>query len=85
MDNSRNHPLSAVCFSKKKDSDAAFIATNANKDETLQFQEFEFVNEGVPIAAKPFIKFSNNHLQYLITWFGLSIGSTVLLLFNLQK
>ncbi|KAL1570378.1 hypothetical protein MEQ_00936 [Candida albicans P87] len=77
--------ISSLLFSKKKDSDAAFIATNANKDETLQFQEFEFVNEGVPIAAKPFIKFSNNHLQYLITWFGLSIGSTVLLLFSIYK
>lgn len=48
-------------------------------DSTLQYQEFEFVKEGVPIAAIPKVNFTNNHMQYLITWFGISIASTALL------
>ncbi|RLV89698.1 Cytochrome oxidase assembly protein SHY1 [Spathaspora sp. JA1] len=54
-------------------------------DETLQFQEFEFVKEGVPIAATPKIKLSNNHMQYLVTWFGVSLASTVLLIYSVWK
>ncbi|EMG49597.1 SHY1 Cytochrome oxidase assembly protein SHY1 [Candida maltosa Xu316] len=77
--------LNKLLFSGKTDSDAQFIAKETDHDETLQYQEFEFVNEGVPIAARPFIKFSNNHLQYLITWFGLSVGSTILLLITMYK
>lgn len=77
--------LGKLLFSKGKESDAEFIAHNTEHDDTLQYQEFEFVNEGVPIAAKPFIKFSNNHLQYLITWFGLSAGSTLLLIYSIWK
>ncbi|KAI3402708.2 SHY1 [Candida oxycetoniae] len=66
--------------------DIAFKAQHSNDtDKTLQYQEFEFVKEGVPIAAKPTIKFSNNHLQYLITWFGVSFASTVLLIYSTWK
>ncbi|KAI5951197.1 SHY1 [Candida jiufengensis] len=54
-------------------------------DDSMYFQEFEFINQGVPIAAKPTIKFSNNHLQYLITWFGVCIASTGLLIYMSWK
>ena len=77
--------LGKLFFSKGSESDAQFIAHNTEHDDTLQYQEFEFANEGVPIAAKPFIKFTNNHLQYLITWFGLSVGSTILLIYSIWK
>lgn len=50
-----------------------------------EYQEFEFVNQGVPIAATPKVKFSNNHMQYLVTWFGLSFFSTGLLIWNLRR
>ncbi|EGW30991.1 mitochondrial protein [Spathaspora passalidarum NRRL Y-27907] len=65
--------------------DDAFIAKLAEQDETLQFQEFEFIKEGVPIAATPKIKLNNNHMQYLVTWFGVSFASTILLLYNVWK
>ncbi|KAI5963742.1 SHY1 [Candida pseudojiufengensis] len=54
-------------------------------DDSMYYQEFEFINQGVPIAAKPTIKFSNNHLQYLITWFGVCIASTGLLIYMSWK
>lgn len=54
-------------------------------DFELEFQEFEFIKNGVPIGTIPKVNFSNNHLQYLITWFGLSIASGGLLIYNLYK
>ncbi|RCK64072.1 Cytochrome oxidase assembly protein SHY1 [Candida viswanathii] len=79
--------LGKLFFSKGRgsDADAEFIAHNTQQDDTLQYQEFEFVDEGVPVAARPYIKFTNNHLQYLITWFGLSAGSTILLIYSIWK
>ncbi|ODV79187.1 mitochondrial protein [Suhomyces tanzawaensis NRRL Y-17324] len=76
--------LSKPQSGNKKD-DAHFIADMADDDLTLEYQEFEFVNEGVPIAAYPKIKLTNNHLQYLITWFGLSIASAGLLGYTFLK
>ncbi|CAK9436170.1 uncharacterized protein LODBEIA_P07280 [Lodderomyces beijingensis] len=54
-------------------------------DEYTHFQEFEFVKQGVPIAQKPTIKFSNNHLQYLITWFGVSVASSALFVWHIWR
>lgn len=65
-------------------SDALFIASHLD-DETLQYQEFEFINEGVPVAALPKLTFSNNHLQYLITWFGLAFCSSIALGYSFYK
>lgn len=50
-----------------------------------EYQEFEFVKQGVPIAATPKVKLTNNHMQYLVTWFSLSICSAGLLLWNMRK
>lgn len=57
----------------------------ATDDSTLEWQELEFMRRGVPIAAIPKVNFSNNHFQYLITWFGVSIASSVLLLLMFYK
>lgn len=57
----------------------------SDTDTTLQYQEFEFVNQGVPLAAIPKVNFTNNHMQYLITWFGISLASTALLIYSLYK
>ncbi|KAK6459530.1 mitochondrial protein [Scheffersomyces xylosifermentans] len=72
---------------KEEEDDAHFIShqRESEHDSTLEFQDFEFVKEGVPIAATPKLKFSNNHLQYLVTWFGLSICSAGLLIYIFLK
>lgn len=54
-------------------------------DSTMEWQEFEFFNQGVPIGAIPKVSFTNNHMQYLITWFGVSIASTALLFYSFYK
>lgn len=59
---------------KKKDVDFDF-----------EFQEFEFIKNGVPIGKVPIVTFSNNHLQYLITWFGVSAASSGLLIYSMYK
>lgn len=58
---------------------------DSDTDTTLQYQEFEFVEQGVPLAAIPKVNFTNNHMQYLITWFGISIASTALLFWTFYK
>lgn len=51
----------------------------SDSDPTLVYQEFEFIDQGVPLGIHPKVRFSNNHVQYLVTWFGLSAASIVLL------
>lgn len=66
-------------------NNASSSRKDASKDATMEFQEPEFIEQGVPLAAKPEVKLRNNHLQYLITWFGLSLASAGLLLYNVFK
>jgi surfeit locus 1 family protein len=66
-------------------NDSEYMTSHRDGDTTLHYQDFEFVQQGVPIAPTPKIKFSNNHLQYLITWFGLSVSSTGLLIWSFFK
>ncbi|CAI5757422.1 unnamed protein product [Candida verbasci] len=77
--------LSKLFFKKQSSEGGVNLSDLGDSDSTLQYQEFEFVNEGVPLAAKPYIKFTNNHLQYLITWFGVSICSTIALVYSSWK
>lgn len=61
--------------------------SNSNKEEDLssQFTEWQFMKAGVPIGKKPTIDLRNNHLQYLVTWYGLSFMSTIFLVVALRK
>lgn len=54
-------------------------------DFEMEYQEFEFIKNGVPIGTVPKVNFTNNHLQYLITWFGISLASTGLLIYSFIK
>lgn len=54
-------------------------------DPTLEYLEFEFVEQGVPIGIHPKISYPNNHAQYLVTWFGLSFFSSGLLAYTFWK
>lgn len=71
-------------FSNKKDHSTEHIPVSET-DSTMEWQEFEFFNQGVPIAAVPKVSFTNNHMQYLFTWFGVSIASTALLFYTFYK
>ena len=78
-----NHPE----LKRQKKSWMEFLTKKRDQDQDSQFeyQEFEFMNQGVPIGTVPKVNFTNNHLQYLITWFGVSMASTGLLAYNLYK
>lgn len=54
-------------------------------DQTIEFDERQFIKAGVPIGRKPTIDLKNNHLQYLVTWYGLSFLSTIFLIVALRK
>lgn len=69
--------------SKEKDPQAHIPVSES--DSTMEWQEFEFINQGVPIAAIPKVNFTNNHMQYLVTWFGVSLASTALLFYSFYK
>ncbi|CAR24358.1 cytochrome oxidase assembly protein SHY1 [Lachancea thermotolerans CBS 6340] len=60
--------------------------TNLAEDpEMAEFNEFQFVKSGVPIGKVPKIDLKNNHLQYLVTWYGLSFLSTIFLIVALRR
>ncbi|GAV47969.1 hypothetical protein ZYGR_0I02650 [Zygosaccharomyces rouxii] len=50
-----------------------------------EYTEWQFVQAGVPIGKEPKIDLRNNHLQYLVTWYGLSFLSTIFLIVALKK
>ncbi|KAL3232381.1 Cytochrome oxidase assembly protein SHY1 [Nakaseomyces bracarensis] len=50
-----------------------------------EFDELQFARAGVPIGKQPKIDLRNNHLQYLVTWYGLSLLSTIFLVVALKK
>ena len=56
-----------------------------DSEEGLEFDEMQFVRAGVPIGKRPVVDFRNNHLQYLVTWYGLSFLSTIFLIVALRK
>ncbi|AOA61016.1 Cytochrome c oxidase assembly component [Komagataella phaffii CBS 7435] len=58
---------------------------SAYQDSSLEFSPLQFVNAGVPIGKVPKVDYTNNHLNYLVTWWGLSLASTVLLLLVLKS
>lgn len=60
--------------------------TNFQKDPTMaEFNEYQFIKSGVPIGKTPKIDLKNNHLQYLITWYGLSLLSSIFLVIALKR
>ena len=50
-----------------------------------EFDELQFARAGVPIGKQPKIDLRNNHLQYLVTWYGLSLLSSIFLIVALRK
>lgn len=72
-------------FSKPADKKTNSHLPVSDADSTLEWQELEFNNQGVPIAAVPKVNFTNNHFQYLITWFGVSLASSSLLAYIAYK
>lgn len=71
--------------SEKSNEVSTLLGNESDDDQTLQYQEFEFIDQGVPVGAVPKVNFTNNHLQYLVTWFGLSFASTGLLIYSFWK
>lgn len=62
-----------------QDEPAAMVKPKHDFDESIEFDENQFINAGVPLGKIPKVDYKNNHLQYLVTWWGLSFASTVLL------
>ncbi|CDO92533.1 unnamed protein product [Kluyveromyces dobzhanskii CBS 2104] len=59
--------------------------TGVTPETGLEFNEFQFVKAGVPVGKTPKIDLKNNHLQYLVTWYGLSLLSSVFLVIALRR
>ncbi len=71
---------------KSNQSENDIDITKYDKDDlSTQFTEWQFMKAGVPIGKKPTIDLRNNHLQYLVTWYGLSFMSTIFLVVALRK
>jgi cytochrome oxidase assembly protein ShyY1 len=54
-------------------------------DTAEEFDPLQFINAGVPLGKIPKVDYKNNHLNYLVTWYSLSVASTVLLIYLFKK
>ncbi|KAI8915642.1 SURF1 family-domain-containing protein [Gorgonomyces haynaldii] len=57
------------------DAEPVLIEMTQERNENLQFKR-----KGFPLLKEPHVELSNNHLGYAITWFGLCIASTAMIL-----
>ncbi|XBW38562.1 hypothetical protein QEN19_004150 [Hanseniaspora menglaensis] len=70
-----------------------FVSKTANKklimtdkaDKSLEFDEQQFIKAGVPIGEPPEVKYTNDHFQYMVTWFLLAATSGTALIIFLMK
>lgn len=54
-------------------------------DTSEEFDPLQFKAAGVPLGKVPKVDYTNNHLNYLVTWYSLSFASSVLLLYMFKK
>lgn len=61
------------------------IDTSKPFDTADEFDPLQFINAGVPLGKIPKIDYKNNHMNYLVTWYSLSVASTILLIYMFKK
>lgn len=64
------------------DFDSASAVRRYSAQKNLSVEQME--RHGVPIGATGKVEFRNTHFQYILTWYGLSIFTTIMLI-NLVK
>lgn len=64
------------------DFDSASAVKRYSAQKNLSVEQME--RHGVPIGATGKVEFRNTHFQYILTWYGLSVFTTIML-FNLIK
>ncbi|KAI9312660.1 SURF1 family-domain-containing protein [Dichotomocladium elegans] len=47
--------------------------------------EYSLIDRGIPVGRMPTVEIRNNHMQYVITWYSLSIATTIMLWRLLRK
>lgn len=45
----------------------------------------QLIARGIPIGKPPKVEFRNTHFQYIVTWYGLSVLTTVMLFFLVKQ
>jgi len=91
----RDHPIEKILIKDDKPW-WKFWSKNTNHEEIKsieikpndsihEFSQYQFLKAGVPIGRPASIDFKNNHLQYLVTWYGLSFASSILLFIMFKK
>ncbi|KAH3673302.1 hypothetical protein WICMUC_003762 [Wickerhamomyces mucosus] len=85
----KDHPIETVTHTKKnwfgKSITTKEVQYRRDPGEVNEFSRYQFLKGGVPLGRSASIDYRNNHLNYLITWYGLSFASTILLFFVLKK
>lgn len=68
------------------DSQPIFIQANLNLEfGGEQLHPNQLIRHGIPLGTPPKVEFRNTHLQYIATWYGLSIFTTGMLIALLRK
>ncbi|VEU22700.1 DEKNAAC103739 [Brettanomyces naardenensis] len=81
-DKETNEDLTASEIQKQQ---IKLLGDQSKGSDAAEFSPLQFMDAGVPIGKTPKVEFRNNHLQYLITWFSLSLASAVLLVVMIKK
>lgn len=68
------------------DNDETVNKSNSvSYDTAEEFDPLQFINAGVPLGKVPKIDYKNNHLNYLVTWYSLSVASAFLVIYLIRK
>lgn len=90
----KDHPIETVPVTEPKPWWKVWASAKTHKEthlkdikpeEVQEFSQYQFMNAGVPIGRTATIDFRNNHLQYIVTWYGLCFASSILLFIVLKK
>jgi surfeit locus 1 family protein len=58
---------------------------NVKPEDIQEFSQYQFMKAGVPLGRTATLDVRNNHLQYIVTWYGLCFASSILLFIVLKK
>lgn len=72
-------------WAKAKTHKITQLSKEKHTTDVEEFSQYQFMNAGVPIGRTATIDLRNNHLQYLVTWYGLCFASSILLYIVLRK
>ncbi|CCH41174.1 putative membrane protein [Wickerhamomyces ciferrii] len=90
----KDHPIETITVKESKPWWKIWRKAHTHEETILkslpynhlqEFTQWQLINAGVPVGRPASIDLRNNHLQYLVTWYGLSFASSIALFVMFKK